>query len=329
MTIGYSRAREILAAAVGRRVIVLGDLMLDRYIWGTVGRISPEAPVPVVEVEEESSRLGGAGNVVANLRRLGAEVTPVGVVGDDASGAAVVSLLREQGVETSGIVVESGRTTSVKSRVIAHSQHVVRVDRESKSPVRKETAQKVLAFLETVMDQADVLIFQDYNKGLLTPPLIACSMELAHSKGVMTAVDPKFENFFAYTGATLFKPNRKETERVLGRLLQDRAAVAEAGRELQNRLQCRFLMITLGEDGLYLLGRDEQAEFIPTRARKVADVSGAGDTVISTAALALAAGASITEAAVLANYAAGVVCGEVGVVPIEPEALLHALRDEQ
>lgn len=323
------RARELLERMQGKRVVVIGDLMLDRYVWGSVSRISPEAPVPVVEVTEESARLGGSANVVNNLIGLGAEALPVGVVGDDVHGSTILQLLASQGVRTDGVVVEAGRTTTVKTRVIAHGQHVVRVDRESRTPLADETRDKLLRAITDLAENADAILFEDYNKGVLEPPLIAAALELARQKGILTGVDPKFENFFEYRGATLFKPNRREAEAVLGTLIRTPEELERAGATLQRRLDCRFLMITLGEDGLALFGEGDGYTHVPTRARKVADVSGAGDTVISTATLALAAGATALEAAVLANYAAGVVCGEVGVVPISREALLQAVEDQR
>ncbi len=319
------RAREILAAMRGLRVVVVGDLMLDRYIWGAVSRISPEAPVPVVEVAEESERLGGAANVVNNLRGLGAQVDAVGVVGDDYHGGRILELLRKEGTATHGIVVEAGRTTTVKTRVIAHGQHVVRVDRENRAPIRPQTEKALLDRIRHLVVGADALIFEDYNKGVLTPSLIRETLELTGEMGIVTAVDPKFENFFEYRGATLFKPNRREAEAVLGASIRTYDDLVRTGEHLKRRLECRYLMITLGEDGLCLFGDDGGIAHCPTDARKVADVSGAGDTVISTAALALAAGASPEEAAVLANRAAGVVCGQVGVVPVTADALLASV----
>jgi len=323
--ISRSRAEEILARMRGRKVVVVGDLMLDRYVWGVVSRISPEAPVPVVEVTEESARLGGAANVVNNLLGLGAIAYPVGVVGRDFNGEQVLALLRQQGVSTRGVIPEEGRTTTVKTRVIAHSQHVVRVDRESRAPISEETQRALLEALAELIEEADALLFEDYNKGVLTLRVIEEAMRLANRRGVITSADPKFENFFAYRGVTLFKPNRKEAEAALGLSTRGPGQLEAVGAILRQRMECSYLMITLGEDGLALFGPGDSFFHVPTRARKVADVSGAGDTVISAATLALVAGATPVEAAMLANYAAGVVCGEVGVVPIDASALLAAV----
>ncbi|MDZ7373297.1 MAG: D-glycero-beta-D-manno-heptose-7-phosphate kinase [candidate division KSB1 bacterium] len=323
--ISRARAEEILAAMRGRRIVVVGDLMLDRYVWGVVSRISPEAPVPVVEVTDESARLGGAANVVNNLLGLGAVAYPVGVIGPDPYGEQVQELLVRQGIPTRGVIIEEGRTTTVKTRVIAHSQHVVRVDRESRAPIREETQAALLGAIAELAHRADAILFEDYNKGVLTPALIEETLRLAAQRGILTSADPKFDNFFAYRGVTLFKPNRKEAEASLGKPIRTAEQLEAAGRELKRRLGCQYLMITLGEEGLALFGAGDTCLRVPTRARKVADVSGAGDTVISTATLAMVAGATPVEAALLANYAAGVVCGEVGVVPIEAASLLAAV----
>jgi rfaE bifunctional protein kinase chain/domain len=314
-----------LKAFRGKKVLVVGDLMLDRYLWGQVTRLSPEAPVPIVEIEDEYSRLGGAANVGNNLASLGAVPFLVGIVGADNSGRELLRLMKEQDLSTEGVLIDEGRPTTVKTRVIAHTQHVVRTDRESREPVSATMLQRLKDLLREMLPDMDAVILEDYNKGLLVPELIHFVIGEAKRQDKIVTVDPKFDNFFAYRQVTVFKPNRREVEGALGVRLQSRDDVTRAAEELFRRLECECLLITLGEDGMALFNSDRKARFIPTRARKVHDVSGAGDTVISTLTLALTAGASFDEAAALANYAAGIVCGEVGIVPITPESLLNGI----
>ena len=322
------RLIEIMRDFGGIRICVIGDLMLDRYLWGAAARISPEAPVPVVEIDSEATRLGGAANVVHNLYTLGAEAMPFGVIGNDFFGEMIVSHFRDLGFDVDGIIRDSSRTTALKTRIIAHSQHVVRADQETRTMIEKETADGIVAALRQHIGECDAVIFQDYNKGLLTPYLIGRCTKLANGNGVIVAVDPKFDHFFEYRDVTLFKPNRKETEGALGRSLRTEDDIANGAREIRERLSCDNVLVTLGEDGMCLLESSGECSIIPTKARKVHDVSGAGDTVISTLTLALAAGATMKEATMLANYAAGVVCGEVGVVPINKEKLLAVVAGD-
>jgi len=302
-------------------------LMLDRYYWGSITRISPEAPVPVVEVESESTRLGGAANVANNIASLGGIPVLVGVVGNDTSGQELRKIIGDNGFPADGIVIDASRPTTVKTRVIAHSQHVVRVDQEVKHEVNGEAQAKILDTLRKTVGSYDGIILEDYNKGVIVKKIIPEIVKLARSNGKIITVDPKFNNFFEYTNVTVFKPNRKETEEALGARLTDQKAVEQAGRQLVDRLQAENVLLTLGEQGMSLFEREGGVMHVPTRARKVADVSGAGDTVISTLTMALAAGANVQEAASLANFAGGVVCSEVGIVPIEREALYHAVVD--
>ncbi len=323
------RAEELIAHVdkfAGKKIAIIGDLMLDRYIWGTVARISPEAPVPVVEVESESDSFGGAANVANNIHSLGAVAIPLGVIGRDTAGNRLLELARRSGFPTDGIIVEDGRPTTTKIRVIAHNQHVVRVDRERKDDIAPETAEKLLQFLKSLLPELDAIVLEDYNKGLLTQYLVRETIALARERDICITVDPKFHHFFDYQHVTVFKPNRKETEEALGMKFGDLADIREAAQKLKKRLQCQNVLITLGEQGMLLLADDHRFHTIPTRARKVHDVSGAGDTVIGTLTTALAAGAPILEASILANYAAGVVVGEVGAVPITPEKLIDTIR---
>ena len=308
-----------------RKVVVLGDLMLDRYIEGVVNRISPEAPVPVVEVENEYVRLGGAANVAYNVRSLGANPIPIGVVGDDWAGNELVKLMTELGISTKSIIFDSNRPTILKTRIIANDQHVVRADWESRNPISKKLSSSIFAEVEKQLAGADAIIIEDYNKGLLTSALIKKVIQSALDKKIFVTVDPKFDNFFAYQKATVFKPNRKEVEAILGMHLDSEEKLQQACKLLATKLNARYILITLGEQGMCLYGENGSLKKIPTRARKVHDVSGAGDTVISTLTAALIAGFEITKAVTIANYAAGAVCAEVGVVPITPKMLKEAI----
>ena len=301
--------------------------MLDRYFWGSVARISPEAPVPVVEVESESTRLGGAANVANNIASLGGIPTLVGVVGQDDSGKALTSILTECRFPSDGILVDTSRPTTVKTRVIAHSQHVVRVDREVKDEISEEMQTKILGVLEKHASSLDAIVIEDYNKGVVVKSLITRLVEFARRHHIIITVDPKFNNFFEYKNVTVFKPNKKETEEALGVRLDDQASVERAGRTLVDRLKPDNVLLTMGERGMTLFEGSGATTHVPTAARKVADVSGAGDTVIATLTMGLAAGATIREASMLANIAGGIVCGEVGIVPIEVKTLHATVLD--
>lgn len=302
--------------------------MLDRYYWGSVSRISPEAPVPVVEVESQSSRLGGAANVANNIANLGGNPILIGVTGQDSSGKQLRSLVQNLGFDDSGIVEDSTRPTTVKTRVIAHHQHVVRIDEEQKHRINEAVQQKILAYLRASIDNLDAVIFQDYNKGVVVKNLINEVIDLSRKHDKIITVDPKFDNFFEYKHVTLFKPNRKETEEALGRRLDHKEAIDSAGQILLDRLKSNHVLITLGEKGMALFSQTGETRYVANKARKVADVSGAGDTVISTLTMALAGGAMVEEAASLANFAAGIVCGEVGIVPIDRKLLFEVVSND-
>jgi rfaE bifunctional protein kinase chain/domain len=321
VTFTEPRLKGLFQQFQGRRIAIVGDLMLDRYLWGTVARISPEAPVPVVEIESESARLGGAANVANNIKSLGAEPVLIGVIGDDNSGKVLRGMFQEYDFTQIGIIVDSSRPTTTKTRVIAHSQHVVRIDREIKVDISSMIQEQILDIVRRNITAFDGIIIQDYNKGVVVKSLIKQIIQLANEHKTIITIDPKFNNFFEYQNVTVFKPNRKETEEVLGMKLRDDAEVESAIRSLQARLQCQNVLLTRGEKGITLLEADGSIGHVQTKARKVADVSGAGDTVISTLTVALASTASVREAAALANFAAGIVCGEVGAVPIDKEVL--------
>ncbi len=327
VTFTNSRLQTLFENLSGKRVAVIGDLMVDRYFWGSVSRISPEAPVPVVEVESESTRLGGAANVANNIASLGGTPFMVGVVGDDDSGKALSAIVKECGFPNDGILVDSSRPTTVKTRVIAHHQHVVRVDREMKHDIGEGVQSRLLDVLRRNAGTLDAIIIEDYNKGVVVRSLIKELVEFARKNKIIITVDPKFNNFFEYKQVTVFKPNRKETEEALGMRLDDQSSVEQAGRTLLKRLEAQNVLLTLGERGMTLIEGGGQMTHVPTAARKVADVSGAGDTVISTLTMMLAAGGSIREASMLANVAGGVVCGEVGIVPIDAVVLRQTVSN--
>ncbi|HEX8091707.1 MAG TPA: D-glycero-beta-D-manno-heptose-7-phosphate kinase [Blastocatellia bacterium] len=324
-TLTRDRAEKLTGDFDGRRIVVLGDVMLDEFIWGRVRRISPEAPVPVVEVERQTLALGGAGNVVSNLVALGASPAPLGVVGDDADAERLRSAFDRLGVGTDGLVVDAARPTTLKMRIIAHNQQVVRADRESRAVIPEEIEDRIVASFLTRSDGAAALVISDYNKGLLTKRLLSRTLGLARERGLIVCLDPKMRSFTHYQPVTVITPNNQEAAEAAGAIIEDEKSLVEAGRKLLDSIDCRAVLITRGEEGMTLFTEGGEATHIPTVAREVYDVTGAGDTVIATLALALAAGASLVEAAVLANHAAGVVVGKVGTATVTREELLATI----
>ena len=318
------RLKELLQNFRGKKIAVLGDLMLDRYYWGSVQRVSPEAPVPVVEVESESIRLGGAANVARNIQALGGEPVLVGLIGNDHVGQSLLAMLKELNLETRGIVVDSSRPTTIKTRVIAHGQHVVRIDNESKADCPDHLISRLIDAVRYDIRDIDGIVIEDYNKGVATAEVIRQVMAVAVTYGKIVTVDPKFNNFSEYKGVTVFKPNRREVEEVLGGRLKTLDDVVAAGRRLLSMLSAQNVLLTRGEEGMSLFEANGGVMHVPTMAENVQDVSGAGDTVIATLTMALAGGAGIREACVLANCAGGVVVASVGIVPIEPPQLMAA-----
>lgn len=310
-----------------KKIAIIGDMMLDCYFWGKVNRISPEAPVPVLEVDNEFSRFGGAANVALNISTLNGIPFPVGVIGYDSYGAEFTSLLKESNISDEGIIVLEDRPTTAKTRVIALNQHVVRIDKESKENISNETENKIINFFEKHIESIDAVILEDYNKGVLTPRIITSIIEIALGKDKIITVDPKFNNFNLYKNVTVFKPNRKEAEDALGIKIKNDSDVIKAGSLLQEKLNARYVLLTLGEEGIAIFERGLEPKRLPTKARKVADVSGAGDTVISTLTMALTAGADIYEASYLANWAGGLVCEIAGIIPIEIEKLFSTISE--
>jgi len=327
MAIERSRVTELLDGLAGRRVAILGDLMLDRYIWGTVDRISPEAPVPVVEVADETIRFGGAANVAENVAALGASAALVGVVGQDSTGDQLLGLLEERGVDVGGVVRASGRPTTVKTRIIAHSQQVVRADREDSRDVEGDVARALTERLTEAVRGSEVLIVSDYGKGVVTSASIAAGKEAAGDGGKLVCVDPKESHFGSYVGVTAITPNQKEAGNAVGVRIRDEETLGRVGRELLAMLRAECVVITRGEEGMTLFMADGSTEHLPTVAREVFDVTGAGDTVVSVLSVALAAGATMVEAATMANHGAGMVIREVGTASATREMILRSFDE--
>lgn len=327
------RVRELLEAMRKIRVLVIGDLMLDQFVWGSVRRISPEAPVPVVEFERESFMPGGAANVARNLTALQVPTELFGLVGRDGPGEKLKDLLTEQQVKCDGIITDRARPTSIKTRIIAHQQQMVRVDRESLEPVETRTLRKLIATIENRLGEADAVIVGDYGKGVVTQDLLDEVIGLCRARGIWVSLDPKPINRVSLSGLSLITPNRKEAFE-LARAhdgprgsdpLQDKALMQVAD-DLLTRLAPALLLITLGDQGMLLCRRGEKPFHIPTVAQEVFDVSGAGDTVIAAFTMAVAAGASPIEAAIISNHAAGVVVGKIGTATLTPEELLASFQ---
>ncbi len=309
-------------------VLVLGDCIVDTFLWGRVSRISPEAPVPVVDVERETLSLGGAANVVANVAALGGRATLCGVVGNDAMAGRLCAMLEELGMDTAGIVRAADRPTVVKTRVIAHGQQVVRFDREQRRPLAGDSLAQVLGFLQRTLDRYDAVVVSDYAKGVVCPPVMAAVRDtLGRPPRRPVVVDPKpapgREELFR--SCSVITPNQDEAARLAGMALHDEEAVAAAAGRILQAFDCQAVLITRGEAGMTLLERGGALSSVPTRAREVFDVTGAGDTVVAVLALGLAAGMGYREAAMLANYGAGVVVGKVGTATVSAAELKEAV----
>jgi D-beta-D-heptose 7-phosphate kinase/D-beta-D-heptose 1-phosphate adenosyltransferase len=326
------RFEKIIKSFKNKKVLVIGDLILDRYLFGKVNRISPEAPVPVVEVTDETFLLGGATNVANNIAALGGKATVAGVVGNDNAGRVLKELLEENSISTKGIV-EDHRPTSVKTRVIAHNQQVVRFDREDKRRLEGKGLLRFLNYIKKAVSEHDAVIISDYKKGVISSSLIKTVVKNGKHKNTFVAVDPKVGHFHFYKNVSLITPNLMEASQGSGIEIKDEKSLAKAGKTLMGRLSCKSVLITRGEDGMSLFEKNANKQItvkhIPTVAKKVFDVTGAGDTVIATLALAHAAGASLEEASVIANYAAGIVVGEVGTAVVTSEALIASIKESR
>ena len=312
------------------KILVVGDVMMDRFVWGKVSRISPEAPVPVVLVdshdESETFGLGGAANVANNIHSLGGKVLFCGIVGNDEMGKKTREQLTEKGIEHK-IFTEEGRQTTVKTRIFANQQQVVRIDRETIDHPKPSILRDFSNFVMKKIENIDGIIISDYGKGLLTGTLIRAIIRKARKSRKLIMVDPKSKNFFHYRGATVVTPNTKEASEALGRPITDQPSLERGGRMLLRRLKCDVLVVTKGEEGMAIFEPHQEPFFVPTVAKEVFDVTGAGDTVIGTMALALGAKAGVIDAAKLANYAAGIVVGKVGTAIVNQEELLKVIKE--
>ena len=323
-----SRASEILRTLQDRYVLVLGDVMLDEFVWGDVTRISPEAPVPVVDVRRESVHLGGAANVLANLVALGSRGSVVGVVGKDGPGERLQTELRELGAQDDYLIVDDARRSTTKTRIIAHSQLVVRADRESRVPITSKIEDRIIACLKEAVKHAHAFVVSDYDKGVVTPRVLSEILPIAYEH-VPVLIDPKLRNFNSYRPATLVTPNHFEALRMSNSEDQSDDGSHTAAKIIREKLGCDAVLITRGDRGMMLLEADGQPVYVETAAREVYDVTGAGDTVIAALACALACGASMVEAASFANRAAGIVVGKVGTATASAEELLSSFAADE
>lgn len=326
-----SRLLEIVQQFSRARILVAGDFILDEFIWGDVSRISPEAPVPVVNVKRESFLPGGSLNVANNIRTLGGTVFPCGVVGGDLEGRMLLRGIRRLGIETGGVLVDRKRPTTLKTRVVAHSQQVVRVDRENAEPISQENAHRILQFVKKKINEIDVVVVEDYGKGMIEPLLLKPLLKLAHQSKKPVLVDPKEKHFMLYKGVTVITPNRFEAYGAYGASLNGhtpRPDLETVGQGLLKKFALQAVLMTLGEEGMALFEKNRASTRISTTAREVFDVSGAGDTVIAVLALGLAAGANLREAAFISNLAAGIVVGKLGTATVEAGELRQAIRSQ-
>ncbi len=319
-----SEARDIVNRFGDLKVLVIGDVMIDAYIWGGVERISPEAPVPVVRITKRDYRLGGAANVALNVQSLGAAPFLCAVIGDDEPGQRLRQRMEDWGLDDSGIVSSAERPTTIKTRVLSGHQHVVRVDEETDQPLSQAEENNLMSRISKLLPGMDVIIFEDYDKGVVTPSIIQQVVKLADRESIPVVVDPKRRNFFDYKGVQLFKPNLKELKEGLNVTFdkKDREAVRKHVGTLRDKLQCEAVMVTLSELGVYI-DDGQSTEFVDAHVREISDVSGAGDTVISVAALCRALDLSPAAIATLANLAGGLVCEHLGVVPVDKAVFLR------
>jgi rfaE bifunctional protein kinase chain/domain len=316
--------RKILSEFKKKKIFVIGDLILDRYIWGKVNRISPEAPVPVVEVTDEEFLLGGASNVANNILSLGGRATIVGVAGNDRAGEILMEMLEKKGIQCGGVFL-SQRHTTVKTRVIAHNQQVVRFDKEVKDKIEGKVFMQLGEYIRRTLQGHDAVIISDYKKGIVSSELVREIIKYSRPENIFVSVDPKVGHFQYYKNVSLITPNVMEASVASGIEIKDEKSLINAGKSLLKKISCEAVLITRGEHGISLFRKDKVIH-IPTVARNVYDVTGAGDTVIATFTIAYAAGATMEEAAVIANHAAGIVVGEVGTAVVTQEKLIQSFK---
>lgn len=324
MTIDNTKAKSIIDSIGGNEIAVIGDVMLDEYLWGDVERISPEAPVPVVQINRESSAPGGAANVAANIVGLEDKPFLIGVAGNDNAAAILDWLLREQGIDTAGMIIDPQRPTTIKTRILAHNQQVVRADKEVRSDISEEIESNVMSLLDSRKSDLKGIIISDYGKGMITKSLLKKLIDFSLKENKFIAVDPKDGNFPLYEKVSLITPNHHEASRAFGLKITDDESLKTVGEGLMKKLDPLSILITLGPKGMALFQRGNDLQIIPTVAKKVYDVTGAGDTVIASFVSAVAAGAALEEATVISNHAAGIVVGEVGTAFITKTKLLDS-----
>lgn len=321
-----NRLKRIIPGFTDKKVLIIGDLILDEFLWGEVSRISPEAPVPVVWVRSESFMPGGAANVANNIQSFGGKTYLAGVIGMDERGGTLKELLKKNGVDVGGVVVDSERPTILKTRIIAHHQQVVRIDKEKMEGLNADLISQIIMYVKAIIRDIDAIIIEDYGKGVVTPMLLREVLKLAKRHKKIVMVDPKEEHFNYYKGVTSITPNHHEASRATGIKVKDDKSLIKIGKTLLKKLKSESVLVTLGEDGMQLFERSGKITHIPTVAQDVFDVSGAGDTVISTFTLALTAGASMIEAARISNFAAGIVVGKVGIATVTQKELLERIK---
>ncbi|MCP4631332.1 MAG: D-glycero-beta-D-manno-heptose-7-phosphate kinase [candidate division Zixibacteria bacterium] len=327
MKVSKSQIQKILANIREKKILVLGDVMLDCYLWGDVSRISPEAPVPVVEVKKQTYTLGGAGNVAKNLADLGAIPIIIGSRGDDEPGKGLISHLKKSGIDSRGIMISPDRPTTVKTRIVANSQQVVRADIEESGELSENVQEKIIRFIKRNIKDISGLIISDYGKGVVSYKLLTEVIDLMNKKGVFIAVDPKETQFMNYRRVSIITPNHHEAGHAFRKKIVDDQSLKQVGFGLVELLEAKSVLITQGEKGMSLFEPEEVVTHIPTVAREVFDVTGAGDTVIATLVAAKAAGASLKQAAYIANFAAGIVVGEIGTSTITCDKISDALEN--
>ncbi len=328
MKINIDRAKGILHNIQGKRVLVIGDFMLDRYVWGECERISPKAPVPVIQVSGETTRLGGAANVAMNIRKRGGKPMLLGIIGADSTAEDFRAILRDDGITDDYLLELPQRPTTIKTRVIAQNQQVVRVDREDSRDIDEQELLKAQQIITDATNECDGILISDYGKGLITSELLEFVLTIARERGLFISVDPKERHFELYHGISLMTPNTREAGYAAGFRLDTEQRVIEAGMLLRRRMDAESLLITRGPEGMSIFSKDKDPVHLPTKAQKVFDVTGAGDTVIAVATLARIAGADMVESAILANHAAGISVGELGTRSVTPDELLEAIKQD-
>ncbi len=327
-----SQLYSLIDQFAGTRILVIGDVMLDEYLQGKVSRISPEAPVPVLDIQSDSLRLGGAANVIHNLKTLGATPLVASVIGNDANGEKLRQQLHDLQVSTDGLRVDASRPTTIKTRIISeyhrHHQQLVRLDRECRDDIDRTVETALLDYISSALPSLDGVILEDYGKGVVTGTLVQQVVEMATQAGKIVAVDPKTDHFSRYSGVTVLTPNNYEAGAAVQITIDSHERLLQAGKHMLDMLSCDFALITRGEDGMSLFDRKQRmVTHVPTVAQEVYDVTGAGDTVIAVFTLALAIDASAINAELLSNAAAGVVVGKMGIATITPDELRQALRE--